>query len=148
MVEQQGTHDLLKAEIGDEFEPVEFTITEEMADRVAWANDNYHPWYMEDSPFGGRIASPILLINYAGTQFSSYYYRPPGGGLHTRQEFEFINPLKIGKKIKMSGKLAGRYSRRGRDYFVTEHLAVDEDGLEIVLQRRTTGSPAVARREG
>ncbi len=143
-----GTHDLSKAKVGDEYESIEITITEEMAERNIWANDDYNPLYMEDSPSGERIASPIILVLTFGLMFWSYYAFPSGGTLHTKQEFEFLNHLKVGKKVKMTARLVNRYSRRGRDFFVTEILAVDEDGLKIVRMGRTIASPIFARPEG
>ena len=138
-----GTHELSKAEIGDEFEPFEITITEEMVERSTWANDDYNPWYLEDSPFGGRIASPMFLSLHLQNIFWNHYTFPSGGALHTSQEFDFINPLKIGKKIKIIGKLVDKYHRRGRDTYVSEYLAVDEDGTEIVRMKRTEATPVV-----
>ena len=148
MDEWPGTHDLMKAEIGDECESVEITVTEEMVERNAWANDDYNPWYMDNSPFGGRIASPVFLSCFQIQSMYSHYRFPAHGTLNTRQEFEFINPLKIGKKVKMTGRLVDRYSRRGRDFFKAEFLAVDEDGVEIARMRRIVCYPVIARREG
>lgn len=141
----QGTHDMMQAKVGDEYEPIEITVTEEMVVRRIWANDDYNPWYMEDSPFGGRIVPPLFLATELPGLVYSYYATPPGGHLHAKQEFEFINPLRIGKKVKITGRLVDRYNKRGRDWFVSEALAVDEDGVEIVRMRRTEGCPAVVR---
>ena len=57
---QLGTHVLRSTKMGAEYEPPEFTVTKEMVEGNAWVNDYYNPWFMEDSPFGGRIASPSL----------------------------------------------------------------------------------------
>ncbi len=140
-----GTHDLLKAKIGDEFEPIEFTITEDMVEKNAFANDDYNPWYFEDSPFGGRITSPTFVSVEEPLSFSTYYASPPGGMLNASMEFEFVNPLKVGKKVRMTGRLVDKYQKRSRDYFVSEYLAVDEDGVEILRIRRTRATPAVVR---
>ena len=142
-----GTHDLSKAKVGDEYGPIEITITEEMVERRLWANDDYNPLYMEDLPSGERIASPIILVLTFGLFFWSYYAFPPGGTLHTKQEFEFLNHLKVGKKVKMTARLVDRYSRRGRDFFTAEFLIVDDDGMEIARMRRTVAAPIIARRE-
>jgi hypothetical protein len=141
-------HDLLKAEIGDEYEPLETAITEEIAGIYLFANDDYHPWYMEDSPFGGRIVPLNLLIKQAIQQFYLYYATPSGGTLHAKHGAEFINPLKLGKNFRMTGSLVDRYSRKGRDFFVSEFLAVDEDGTEIARIKTIEASPAVVRPEG
>ncbi len=134
-----GTHDASKAKVGDEYKPVEITITEEMVESNVFANDDYNPWYMEDSPFGGRIAPPTILAPIVFSLIRSYYTSTSLPGPHAQQEFEFINPLKIGKKVKLTGRLVDRYSRRGSDYLVSEFLVVDEDGVEIVRMRTTQG---------
>ena len=59
-VYQVGTHVLRSTRMGGEYEPPEFAVTKEMVQRNAWANHDYNPWFMENSPFGGRIASPPL----------------------------------------------------------------------------------------
>ncbi len=155
MSQQRATHDLSKAEIGDEYEPVEVTVTEEMVERRLWANDDYNPWYLEDSPFGGRIASPIILLEPSWgfeppmpSMVWGYYRFPPGGALHGRAEFEFINPLKVGKKIKITARLVDKFHLRERDWFVSEYLAVDEDGVEVVRMRRTEVTPIVIQPQG
>ena len=148
MLRRSGTHPLLESKVGDELGFIEVTVTEEMVERTAWANDDYNPWYLEDSPFGGRIAQPSILVNLLPLLFYGYYKVPPTGGtLHTGQEVEFINPLKVGKKVKMTGRLVDRNNRRGRDFFTAEFSVVDEDGLEIARMRRTVAAPIIARRE-
>lgn len=137
-----GPHDLSKAKLGDEFEPFETTVTEEMVARSTWANDDYNPWYLEDSP-GGRIASPMFLSRHLENIFWGHYTFPSGGALHTHQEVDFISPLKVGKKITITGKLVDMYHRQGRDSYVSEYLAVDNDGTEIVRMRRTETTPVV-----
>ncbi len=145
MVRQFGSHEFEfdKIKVGEEFEPLEFIVTKEMVERNAWANDDYNPWYMEDSPFGGRIASPTFLGMQALEQFFRHFAYPPGGAVHAKQEYEFINPIKVGKKYKMTGRIEDKYTRKGRDYVVSEHLVVDEDGVEIVRMKVVGGTPVV-----
>lgn len=140
-----GTHDLLEAEIGHEITPVEMVITEELVDRNAWASDDYNPWYMEDSPFGGRIASPTLLACESDIMIWNHFLLPEGGGIWAKQEFDFVNPLKVGKQVKITGRLADKQSKKGRDHLLFEFLVVDEDNLEIVRMRSTHAFPLVAR---
>jgi len=142
-----GTHDLLKAEIGHVIKPVEMVITEELVERNAWANDDYNPWYMEDSPFEGRITSPTLLATETDFTIWNHFAFPEGGSLWAKQEFEFINPLKIGKKVRITGQLVDKQSKKGRDHLVFEFLVVDEEGLEIVRTRSIFAFPLVARTE-
>ena len=142
-----GTHDLLKAEIGQEITPVEMVITEELVERNAWANDDYNPWYMEDSPFGGRIASPTLLAYESDIMIWNHFLLPEGGGIWAKQEFDFVNPLKVGKQVKITGRLADKQSKKGRDHLLFEFLVVDEDSQEIVRMRSTHAFPLVAREQ-
>ena len=43
----RGGHDLLKAQIGKEYDPLEITITEEMVERNAWANEMIYQLTMQ-----------------------------------------------------------------------------------------------------
>lgn len=142
-----GTHDLLSAEIGHEIEPVEMIVSEEMVETHAWANDDYNPWYISGSPFGGRIAPPTFLSYDTDIMIWNHFVLPEGGGIWAKQEFEFINPLRVGKRIKITGQLADKTYKRGRDHLSFEFLVVDEDGLEIARMRSTHAFPLVARDE-
>lgn len=144
----KGRPSFLEAEVGQEIEPIEIAITEELVERNAWANDDYNPWYMEDSPFGGRIASPTLLALEADIMLNNHFTVPEGSGIMAKQEYEFINPLKVGSKVKMTCRVVDKLSKRGRDHFVYDFLVVDKDGLEIVRIRITLAFPLVARTEG
>jgi len=144
---QTGTHELLNAEIGHEIAPVEMVITAEMAERHAWANDDYNPWYLEDSPFGRRIVSPTFLSYDTDIMLWNHFVLPEGYGVWAKQEFQFIHPLRVGKKIRITGRLIDKVSKRGRDHLSFEFLVVDEDGLEIVRMKMGQAFPLVARSE-
>lgn len=145
MIHHKNSYNVFDANVGDTLEPLNVLVTEDAVERKAWANDDYNPWYMEDSPFGGRIASPTFLVLQCPKMFWDRFPHPPGGGLHTAHEFEFINPIKVGGRIRITGKLAERYSKRGREYFITDFLAVDQDGTELVRMRMTMAAPVVAK---
>jgi len=138
---QTGTQDLLKAEFGHEMKPVEMVITEEMAERYAWANEDYNPWYLEDSPFGGRIISPTFLAYDTDIMLWNYFALPKGYGLWAKQEFEFINAIKVGKRIRITGRITDKIHKRGRDHITFEFLVKDEDGQEIVRMKMAQAFP-------
>jgi acyl dehydratase len=133
--------------VGDEIGSIEFTITAEMAERTAWANDDYNPWYMQDSPFGGRIASPMAALAFDGSLFYDYYAYPIGGSLFAKQEFEFIAPLKLGERYRMTGTLIETYRRRGRSYFRMGLTVVDGAGAEVLRMVKTVATPVKAEPE-
>ncbi|MFC2016245.1 MaoC family dehydratase N-terminal domain-containing protein [Chloroflexota bacterium] len=109
-------------------------ITQEKVRILCWAQDDYNPWYLEDSPWGGPIAQPTFPVMYQNLMPG--LNMPAGGGLHTKEQFEFYAPLKVGSKVKITSKFADRYEKRGRTYFVQEYLLCDEDGNKICLCRR------------
>jgi hypothetical protein len=55
-----------------------------------------------------------------------------------KSEHEFIKPMKVGSKVFVRGKVTDKYTKRGREYVVTEFEAVDENG-EVLLISRETG---------
>jgi acyl dehydratase len=143
-----GTHDLLLAEIEHEITPVQMVITEEMVERQAWANDDYNPWYMKDSPYGGRIAPPTFLSYDTDIMIWNHFVLPEGKGVWAKQEFEFIKPLRVGQKIRITGKVTDKTTKRGRDHISFEFIVTEEDGSEVVRMRSVQAFPLIARMEG
>ena len=140
-----GKHDLLNAEIGHEIKPVEMIVSKAMVERHAWANDDYNPWYLKKSPFGGRIVPPTFLSYDTDIMIWNHFKLPEGKGVWAKQEFEFLSPLRVGKKIKITGKIIDKTFKRGRDHISFEFLVVGEDGTEIVRMRTTHAFPLRAR---
>lgn len=136
-----GTHTLADAHVGDKLGSLDFVITAEQVERNAWANDDYNPWYMEDSPFGGRIISPVLLASFDARLFYGYYSYPPGGSLFAKQEFEYLVPLRIGESYTMTGTLIDMYRRKGRTFFVAGMSVTDGQGTEVMRMSKTVATP-------
>jgi len=124
--------------LGDEFGPLEYRITEDLVKVFSDAVEDHNPWYSESSPFGGPIAPVIILAEAYFPLISAKLGIM--SGYHTKQEAEFINPIMVGKKVIVTGKIVDKYEKRGREYFVLEYRCVDEDGLEFT-RYRYTGSP-------
>ena len=83
------TYETLK--VGEEFVSDEHLVTPEDIETYAFAVDDHHPWFFEDSPFGGPIAHPTLLGNQALRLRHSRYI--VHAGLHAKMEFEFLEPI-------------------------------------------------------
>ncbi|MBI3057463.1 MAG: hypothetical protein HYY77_25970, partial [Betaproteobacteria bacterium] len=77
--------------VGEEFMSDDFLVKPEDVDTFAFAVDDHHPWFFEDSPFGGTIVHPVLLGNQALTMRHSRYIVP--AGLHAKMQFEFVEPI-------------------------------------------------------
>ena len=118
--------------VGEEFDSDDFTIKPEDVDTFAYAVDDHNPWYFEDSPFGGPIAHPTLTGNQALLMRHNKYIVP--AGLHAKMQFEFVEPLRVGMRVRSHGKVIDKYERRGRHYMVTQ-FETREEGTGKVLTR-------------
>lgn len=55
----------------------------------------------------------------------------PGGVLHTREELRSLAAVRAPTALTVTGSVADRFEKRGRDYFVVESLVVADDGTEL-----------------
>ena len=118
--------------VGEEFMSDDFLIKPEDVDTFAYAVDDHNPWYFEDSPFGGTIVHPTLLGNQALLMRHGKYIVP--AGLHAKMQFEFIEPVRVGMRVRSHGKVIDKYERRGRHYMVTQ-FETREEGTDKVYTR-------------
>src|SRR5262245_47016105 len=114
-----------KVTVGEEFMSDDFLIKPEDVDTYAYAVDDHNPWYFGESPFGGAIAHPTLMANQALLMRHSRYIVP--AGLHAKMQFEFIEPLRAGMRVRSYGKVIDKYERRDRHYMVTQFETRDEE---------------------
>jgi hypothetical protein len=136
-----GTHSLADAKIGDPLGSMQFAISADQVERNAWANDDYHPWYMDDSPFGGRILSPVFLASFDARLFYGHYAYPPGGSLFAKEEFEYLVPLQIAATYTITGTMTDIYHRRRRTFYVAGMSVTDVDGTEVMRVSKTIAAP-------
>ena len=142
-----GTHDLFAARVGDRLATHDFVVTEEMVERNAWANDDYNPWYMEGSPHGGRMISPVYLASFDIQVFYGHYAYPAGGSLYAKEEFEYVAPVLIGRPYRMSGTLIDLYKRKGRTFFKSLISVTDAEGHEVMRIFKTVAAPVTPEAE-
>jgi acyl dehydratase len=116
--------------VGEEFVSDAHLVTPEDVETYAFAVDDPHPWFFEDSPFGGPVAHPTLLGNQAlRLRHSRYIVR---AGLHAKMEFHFLAPIRVGMRVRSRGRVIDKYERRGKPYMVTEFVTEDERGTPLV----------------
>ena len=123
-------------QVGEEFRSNDLLIKPEDVETFAFAVDDHHPWYFEDSPFGGPIAHPVLLANQALMMRHNRYIIP--AGLHAKMQFEFIEPLRAGMRVRSYGKVIDKFVKRGRHYMVTEFTTRDEDSGAMLARGQFT----------
>jgi acyl dehydratase len=123
-------------EIPEQLGPVEIVVDDHKIKRFSFTQNDYSPWYLEASPFGGaRIGQPALLGNDLVQLFTTRYRASKVVGLHTEEQLWFVNPVKLGERVTLSGVYREAYEKRGQGYVVMEAKAVAEDGRTIVRHR-------------
>jgi 3-hydroxybutyryl-CoA dehydratase len=122
------TYDALT--VGEEFVSDTQLVTPEDIDAYAYAVDDHHEWWSGPSPLGGPVAPPTMLGNQAlHLRHSKYIVH---AGLHAKMEFNFLEPIRPGMRVRSRGRVVDKYERRGRQYMVTEFVTEDEAGHALV----------------
>ena len=123
-------------QVGEEFMSNDLLVKPEDVETFAYAVDDHHPWYFEDSPFGGAIGHPALLSNQALLMRHNKFVVP--AGLHAKMQFEFVEPVKVGMRVRSYGKVIDKYEKRGRYYMVTEFATKNEETGEVLTRGQFT----------
>lgn len=122
--------------IPEDLGPVTVRIDDHKIKRYAFTQDDYHPWHLEASPFGGRrIAHASLLGNDLVQLFTTVYAASRVVGLHTEEQLWFDSPAHLGEEVTLHGAYTEAYERRGQGYVVMEAKATGEDGRSILRHR-------------
>lgn len=122
--------------IPEQLGPVTIVVDDHKIKRFSFTQDDYSPWYLKESPFGGhRIGQPALLGNDLVQLFTTRYRASKTVGLHTEEQMWFDRPVKLGEKVTLSGTYTEAYELRGQGYVVMEAQAVGEDGRTIIRHR-------------
>jgi acyl dehydratase len=123
-------------QIGEILGEKEVVVTDDLVRTCAHAIESAHPWYIEASPFGGRIAPSTFFDNDTLRTLDEQYER--FGSIHAKQSWEFKQPLRVGTKVTFTVKVVDKYIRRERPYLVMELRVVDEQGVEICRGTHTS----------
>ncbi len=131
-------------QVGEEFGPVEGILSELKLKLHAFAVDDYHPWYFQQSPFGARIGHPTLLATDILMLFTlGYDMTPPcEAGLHARNELEFLGPVFVGQRVTLTGKHTDKYHKRAQNYRVLDGMVLARPASQCCAcgRRRRWGS--------
>ncbi len=111
-----------KLQIGEELGSYEYLLTQEMLDNFRAS--------VEDPD----AAFPTIGVKHDATALAMCYVDNIGG-VNAGNEMEFHNPPSPGKKVKVTGRVHDKYSRRDKPYLVIEATAVDEDGRLLEKMR-------------
>ena len=59
-------------------------------------------------------------------------------GLHAKMQFEFVEPVRVGMRVRSYGKVIDKYEKRGRHYMVTEFAIKNEDSGAVLARGQFT----------
>jgi acyl dehydratase len=114
-------------------QPLEFTVTPELNQQYLFALEDFNPWYLQPSNEGAPLVHPGLLLNMSNGTRSPSYSTPAGrAGFHARDQAVFINPARVGDKLKVIWSSVGSYEKRGRSYSVSETVVTNQEDIEIL----------------
>jgi hypothetical protein len=121
---------------GEEFESFEFSVSPELNQAYLDSLEANHRRYQYETESGPPIVHPGLLINFSNVTRSPSWYLPEGvAGVNSKDEVEYINPARVGKKFRVYWKVTDAFTKRGKRFFIKKTLIVDEGGLEILRRR-------------
>jgi len=125
---------------GFEPEPIEFVVTPELNQQFLYAVEDFHPRYVRETESGGPFVHPGLLLSMSNLPKSpSFYLDPSVGSVHAKEKAEFLRPALVGKRLRVTWKIADVYEKRGRLYHVRAYLICDDQGNEV-LRRTSIGA--------
>ena len=111
-------------QVGEEFVSDDHLVIPEDIEAHGFAVEDDHPW------LAGGVAPPTLMANQAlHLRHSKYIVH---AGLHARMEFNFLEPIRLGMRVRTRGKVIDKYERRGEPYMVTEYVTEDETGRVLI----------------
>jgi hypothetical protein len=125
-------------EVGDRIGPLDYVMSRFVIREYGHANELHHEFFQG---IDGQIAPPTLVHL---DKLRLYRHAcPKGVGPSARIHYEFDAtmhaPIPAGERLSVSGEITERYTRRGRDYVVTEiELRRASDGALLVTYRDTT----------
>ena len=116
--------------VGEEFVSDTHLVTPEDIEAYAFAVDDHQDLFTDPLVTGGQVAHPTLMANQAlHLRHSKYIVH---AGLHAKMEFDFIEPVRPGMRVRSRGRVIDKYEKRGRQYMVTEYVTEDECGTALV----------------
>jgi hypothetical protein len=113
--------------VGDQLEPYEYVVSQEMLDEYR---------HIVDNP---KAAYPTVAGRHSLRAWTNRY--GPATLMNVGAESEYLNPVIPGKRIRVEATIVDKYIRRGKPYILVDSIAVDEDG-HLIEKSRLIGMAA------
>lgn len=120
-------------EVGASLGELEWCIQPENAQGLMDNDQDYHPWYLGESPWGRPIIPPMATYPPVRILFTRRYNVR---GLFYQFDSELIEPLHYGDKITITGRIADKWVRREREYVAYEAEGRSDTGTLLFSTRR------------
>jgi len=140
---EKGEYNILRdVSPGDRFPIEKVTITKRMAEERMRVTTDPLPWYAGDSPWGGPILTPTVLVGALATAYGPYLqeHRVAAVGLYGAIEIRNINgPIFVDQAYTTSGKVIARGQSPKTEYIWYETYLNDARGrliAEMLMQLR------------
>lgn len=126
--------------VEQEIGPIDWIVTMDQAENIIRSTRRRDPWYWEEAAGDARIAPPTIASHFYDKLLSTKY--DTTGPLlaystHVSQEDEFFNPIFIGARLKLLGKIVGIVKEK--KYVTIEVEVTDENGTLLARSRSVVG---------
>jgi len=81
--------------------------------------------------------APALLAAVYGRPAQNALKGPPGG-VHAKQSFRFLQPVKAGDVLETQLEVVDKYEKKGRRYLVSETVTRNQQGTLVTRGRITS----------
>jgi acyl dehydratase len=131
-------------EVGDDLGTKTIHVTDALVREYLGLIESDHEWYTTGSPVGGRIAPPTIFDNETLRMIDTVYAR--FGSIHAKQSWSFRKPVLVGSTVKVNVRIADKFVKREKGWFVMELTATDESG-DVVCTGRHTSAVSLVKKE-
>lgn len=125
-------------EVGDQLGPLEYVMSRFVIREYAHANELHHEFLQGTED---QIAPPTLVHLDKLRLYRAACPKGVGPSARIHYEFDatFHGEIRAGDRLRLTGEITERYTRRGRDYVVTRiDLHRASDGALLVEYRDVT----------
>ena len=106
-------------EVGQELEELKWIVTEDDIENQCQMDEDFHEWYVLDSPWGGRVAPPQIQYRPPRWQLSRTFNVR---GVFYKWTLENIRPIKPGDEITVRGKILNKWIHKQREFIEFESI--------------------------
>ena len=136
--EQRKPHYWKDMEMGQEFGPFLFPITEELVREIKEVTGDENPLYFDEAAaraasFPGKIAPQATTMIFGRLSYLGDKYRPAPGGALLGISFWFIKPPQIGDIITARAKAIAKEEKKGKKIFTLRAELLNQNGEVISI---------------